>query len=51
MAGFQLAQLNIAQMRSSYDDPAMADFVNNLDRVNDLWALWPDAMNKFSFRL
>ncbi len=30
----QLAQINIAKMRAPLDDPVMADFVANLDRVN-----------------
>jgi hypothetical protein len=31
-----LAQLNIALMKESLESPSMADFVNNLDRVNAL---------------
>lgn len=31
---YQLAQLNIARFRLPQEDPANADFVNNLDRVN-----------------
>lgn len=31
---YHLAQLNIAQMTVPYDHPIMADFVNNLDRIN-----------------
>ena len=31
---YHLAQLNIARFRLPQDDPANADFVNNLDRVN-----------------
>lgn len=33
---FHLAQVNIARMRAPLDDPLMADFVDNLDRLNDL---------------
>ena len=33
---YQLAQLNIARFRLPQDDPANADFVDNLDRVNAL---------------
>lgn len=33
---YELAQLNIAVMKDSLDSPAMADFVNNLDRINAL---------------
>ena len=31
-----LAQVNIARMRAPLDDPVMAEFVNNLDRINNL---------------
>jgi Domain of unknown function (DUF3291) len=34
MPAWQLAQLNIAEMRGPLDSPAMADFVANLDRIN-----------------
>lgn len=33
-----LAQVNIARMRYPLDDPRMADFVDNLDRINALGA-------------
>lgn len=33
---YHLAQLNIAEMSMPYDDPGMADFVNNLDRINGI---------------
>ena len=36
MAGYELAQLNIAQMKTPLDAPEMADFVANLDRINAL---------------
>ena len=36
VAGYQLAQLNIARMKESLDSPSMADFVGNLDRINAL---------------
>lgn len=36
MKMYQLAQLNIALMTAPIDSPAMADFVANLDRINDL---------------
>ncbi|WP_298546315.1 DUF3291 domain-containing protein [uncultured Aquimarina sp.] len=32
----QLAQVNIAEMLAPINDPIMADFVNNLDRINEL---------------
>ena len=34
MPAWQLAQLNITEMRGPLDSPAMADFVANLDRIN-----------------
>jgi hypothetical protein len=36
MAGYQLAQLNIARMKESLESPSMADFVGNLDKINAL---------------
>jgi hypothetical protein len=33
---FHLADINIARMLAPLDDPIMADFVNNLDRINAL---------------
>ena len=33
---YNLAQLNIAKMLAPLDDPIMADFVNNTDRINNL---------------
>jgi Domain of unknown function (DUF3291) len=48
-----LAQLNIGRVRYPLDDPRMADFVNNLDRVNAIaehtpgfvWRLQDDSGN------
>ena len=34
MSGYHLAQINIGRLRASVDDPMIADFVANLDRVN-----------------
>lgn len=34
MKEHQLAQVNIARMLAPIDSPVMADFVNNLDRIN-----------------
>jgi Domain of unknown function (DUF3291) len=34
MSQYELAQLNIAVMKESFDSPGMADFVANLDRIN-----------------
>ena len=36
MSHFELAQLNIAVMREPLESPGMADFVDNLDRINAL---------------
>ena len=44
---FQLAQLNIARMRFPLESPEMADFVNNLDRINEL----ADSSEGFVWRL
>ncbi|EAR07546.1 DUF3291 domain-containing protein [Reinekea blandensis] len=33
---FHLAQLNIAELKAPLDSPELADFVNNLDRINAL---------------
>ena len=53
MTMLHLAQLNIGRIRYSLDDPRMADFVNNLDRVNAIaehtpgfvWRLQDDSGN------
>lgn len=34
--GCQLAQFNVAKFLTSKEDPSVADFVNNLDRINAL---------------
>lgn len=36
MSAFELAQLNIGIIRAPMDSPVMADFANNLDRINAL---------------
>ena len=36
MSGHHLAQLNIAKTKEPLESPSMADFVNNLDRINAL---------------
>ncbi len=41
MEQHQLAQLNIARMRAPLDDPSMAGFVDNLERINALGASSP----------
>ena len=50
---FHLAELNVGTLRSPLDDPATADFVDNLERINALadgspgfvWRLQTDAGN------
>ena len=34
MSGYHLAQINIGRLRVPVDDPMIADFVANLDRIN-----------------
>jgi hypothetical protein len=46
-AGWQLAQLNIARPRAALDDPLMAEFMANLERINGLG----DASPGFVWRL
>lgn len=36
MSNYELAQLNVAVMKEPLDSPVMADFVDNLDRINAL---------------
>lgn len=56
---YDLAQLNIARMKTSMDDPVMADFVAALDPVNAsaetsegfVWRLKDDDGNATSFRV
>lgn len=58
MAKYQLAQLNIAQMRYSDEAPEMAEFLGNLDRINGLadaspgfvWRLQDEAGNATAYR-
>lgn len=58
MSHYELAQLNIAQMKFTLDAPEMADFVANLDRINALaeqapgfvWRLKDDAGNATALR-
>jgi hypothetical protein len=55
---YQLAQLNIAEMKAPLDAPSMADFVANLDRINALaeaapgfvWRLQSDGGDATAFR-
>jgi hypothetical protein len=58
MAGYELAQLNIAQMKTPLDAPEMVDFVANLDKINALaeaapgfiWRLTGEGDNATSIR-
>jgi len=36
MSKYQLAQLNVATLKSPLDSPELKDFVDNLDRINAL---------------
>jgi len=36
MTNYNLAQVNIAKMLAPMDDPIMQDFVNSLDKINDI---------------
>lgn len=46
-AAYQLAQLNVAKLLAPLDSPQLADFVNNLDRINGL----AEASDGFVWRL
>jgi len=56
MKEFHLAQLNIAKMLATKEDPIMQDFVNNLDRINSLadksvgfvWRMIEEIENPFN---
>jgi len=53
MSGWELAQLNVADLAAPLDSPQLADFVANLDRINSLaeaspgfvWRLKDDGGN------
>lgn len=47
MSGYHLAQINIGTLRAPIDDPMIADFKNNLDRINAL----AETMPGFVWRL
>ena len=47
MPDFHLAQINVARMLFPLDDPRMAEFVDNLDRINAI----ADASPGFVWRL
>ena len=56
---YHIAQINIGRIRYETDDPRMADFMDNLDRINDLaersdgfvWRLKDDTNNATNIRL
>ncbi len=56
---YQLAQLNIAKIKFPLDDPQMAGFVNNLDRINSIaesaegfiWRLKDEHNNATSIKI
>lgn len=56
---FELAQLNVGQIKYDQDSPEMADFIGALDRINGLaeasegfvWRLKDDSGNAMSFSL
>ena len=58
MAGYHLAQLNIGITTAGLESPQMADFMNNLDRINAIadaaegfvWRLQTDEGNSTSLR-
>ena len=58
MSAYELAQLNIADMKAPLESPVMADFVANLDRINALaeaspgyvWRLKGDEGDATAFR-
>lgn len=58
MSRYQLAQLNIAELKAPLDSPELKDFVDNLDRINELaesaagfvWRLKGDGNDATSFR-
>lgn len=41
MVNYHLAELNIGRLRADKDDPSVADFMNNLDRINGLGKRMP----------
>ncbi|MCA1843256.1 MAG: DUF3291 domain-containing protein [Actinobacteria bacterium] len=55
---WHLAQLNIGRLRAETDDPSIAEFMDNLDRINALaeatpgfvWRLQTDAGNATAIR-
>jgi hypothetical protein len=58
MSGYQLAQINVAELKAPLDSPQLKDFVDNLDRINALaegspgfvWRLTGDGNDATSLR-
>ena len=58
MSKYSLAQLNIGTLKAPLDSPELKDFVDNLDRINDLaekspgfvWRLKGDGNDATSLR-
>src|SRR5678816_3145015 len=58
MSKYQLAQLNVATLKSPLDSPELKEFVDNLDRINELaesapgfdWRLKGDGNDATSLR-
>ena len=58
MSNWQLAQLNVAALKAPLDSPELKDFVDNLDRINELaesspgfaWRLKGDGNDATSLR-
>ncbi|MGI9414534.1 MAG: DUF3291 domain-containing protein [Hyphomicrobiales bacterium] len=56
---YHIAQINVGTVRYETDDPRMADFMENLDRINELaerspgfvWRLKDDTNNATNIRL
>ncbi len=59
MKNYHLAQVNIARLLAPIDSPVLLDFVNNLDRINELaeqsqgfiWRLKGDDNNATALRI
>jgi len=47
MSKFELAELNIVQLKAPIDSPLLAEFVANLDRINAL----AETSDGFKWRL
>ena len=58
MSRYQLAQLNVGELKAPLDSPELKDFVDNLDRINELaensegfvWRLKGDGNDATSLR-